>query len=100
MHVWSHGEIEPLFMDHEGYFGSVGSFLDSLGVDAKGDEEAPGGRARGWSESSSPQAANKHPASSPKRSAKGKPPAASPKRDAEGGGSGAGGGGRGCVRSR
>jgi type II pantothenate kinase len=30
---WSQGEVQALFMEHEGYFGAIGSFLHSLGAD-------------------------------------------------------------------
>jgi len=39
MHNWSQGEIQALFMEHEGYFGAMGAFLHSCGRDAKGDED-------------------------------------------------------------
>mmetsp|Transcript_7343 Transcript_7343/g.9597 ORF Transcript_7343/g.9597 Transcript_7343/m.9597 type:complete len:530 (+) Transcript_7343:353-1942(+) len=37
MRVWSNGEIAPLFMEHEGYFGAMGSFLYSSGLSPKRD---------------------------------------------------------------
>jgi len=37
MSTWSEGEISALFMEHEGYFGAMGSFLYSSGLDAKVD---------------------------------------------------------------
>jgi len=32
MHNWSKGEIQALFMEHEGYFGAIGTFLYSCGA--------------------------------------------------------------------
>ena len=32
IHIWSKGEIQALFMEHEGYFGAIGTFLNSCGL--------------------------------------------------------------------
>ncbi|XP_072026910.1 pantothenate kinase 3-like isoform X2 [Amphiura filiformis] len=31
MHYWSNGELQALFLQHEGYFGAVGAFLELVG---------------------------------------------------------------------
>lgn len=35
IHIWSKGEIQALFMEHEGYFGAIGTFLNSCGLDSE-----------------------------------------------------------------
>jgi pantothenate kinase len=46
LRIWSKGQIHALFMEHEGYFGAVGAFLYSLGVDANGADAPKEGKAR------------------------------------------------------
>jgi len=39
MYTWSQGDIEALFMEHEGYFGAIGAFLHSFQREHPSDEE-------------------------------------------------------------
>lgn len=38
---WSKGEMEALFLEHEGYFGALGAFLLSQGIDLCREESKP-----------------------------------------------------------
>lgn len=41
IHYWSKGEMEALFLEHEGYFGALGAFLLSQNVSHTPDEPEP-----------------------------------------------------------